>query len=66
MKNKTITSALLGKAQIPNLPFENPDGSPFTIDKDYLGNIRNKKNPTAGPFEKPGKGEVILKVWEKE
>jgi len=65
MKNKIITTELLGKAQIPNLRFENPDGSPLTINNDFFGNIRNEINPTAGPFEKPGKGVIILKVWEK-
>ena len=24
---------------------------------------RDKKNPTAGPFEKPGNGVLKLKVW---
>ncbi len=65
MKNRTVTTELLGKVKIPNLNYENPDGTPFIIDVDYFGNARNKRNPTPGPFEKMGAGEVNLKVWEK-
>jgi alpha-N-arabinofuranosidase len=52
---------LLGKARIPGLGFENPDGTPLTIDTDYFGKQRGT-TPTAGPFEKPGEGSVRLKV----
>jgi len=65
MKNSTVTTELLGKAKIPNLSYENPDGTPIIIDVDYFGNKRNKRNPSAGPFEKPGAGKLKLKVWEK-
>jgi len=61
--NNLVTTKLLGKAAIPGQPFENPDGSPLTIDTDYFGRKRNKANPSAGPFENPGDGEVKLKVW---
>ena len=65
MKNSTVTTELLGKSKIPNLSYENPDGTPIIIDVDYFGNKRNKRNPSAGPFEKPGAGKLKLKVWEK-
>lgn len=65
MKNKTVTSELLGKAIIPDLRFENQDGTTLNIKNDYFGNLRNKKNPTSGPFEKPQTGEITLKVWQK-
>ena len=58
-----VTTALLGKAKIPGLPFENPDGSPLKIDTDHLGKRRNEATPTAGPFENPGAGPLTLKVW---
>ena len=66
MKNKTVNTELLGKAQIPGLPFENPDGTPLTIGQDYFGNPRNKKNPAPGPFEKPGSGKVSIKIWNSQ
>lgn len=65
MKNEMVTTELLGKAKIPNQGYENPDGSAITIDTDYFGNIRNKKSPTVGPFEKPENEKIVLKVWQK-
>jgi len=66
MKNQLLTTELLGKALIPNAGYETPDGLPITIETDYLGIKRDKKNPTAGPFEKPEKGKITLKVWKKK
>jgi alpha-N-arabinofuranosidase len=57
-----VTTELLGKAKIPELPYENPDGSPLKIDTDYFGKQRNEANPTPGPFENPGQGDLTLKV----
>ena len=58
-----ITTALLGKAKIPGLAYENPDGSPLKVDHDYLGQSRSPTRPTPGPFESPSEGELKLKVW---
>ena len=58
-----VTTNLLGKAKIPNLPFEQPDGSPYRIDTDYFGRGRNAANPYPGPFELPKGGTHNLKVW---
>jgi alpha-N-arabinofuranosidase len=58
-----VTTALLGKAKIPGLPYENPDGSPLAIDTDYFGKTRNEAKPTAGPFENPGAGPLSFTVW---
>lgn len=62
-KTRLITTELLGKAKIPKEAFENQDGTPLRIDTDYFGNKRSETNPSAGPFEKPAKGLVKLKVW---
>jgi len=59
---KLVTTELLGKAKISELPYENPDGSPLKIDTDYFGKQRNEANPTPGPFENPGQGDLTLKV----
>jgi alpha-N-arabinofuranosidase len=48
---------------MPGEGFENPDGTPLKIDTDYLGKKRSAANPSAGPFENPGKGLVKIKVW---
>jgi alpha-N-arabinofuranosidase len=58
-----VTTGTLGKARIPGLPYENPDGSPLQIDTDYFGKARDPSSPTAGPFEKPGSGGLNLRVW---
>jgi hypothetical protein len=58
-----VTTKLLGKALIPQLAYENADGSHLAVDTDYFGKPRNQANPMAGPFENPGTGEVSLKAW---
>ncbi|MGO9260680.1 MAG: right-handed parallel beta-helix repeat-containing protein [Bryobacteraceae bacterium] len=58
-----VNTALLGKARIPGLAYENADGSPLIVDADYLGTQRNSLTPTPGPFENPGQGGLKLKVW---
>jgi alpha-N-arabinofuranosidase len=60
-----VTTALLGKAAIPNLPYENPDGSPLKIDTDYFGKQRDESNPFPGPFELRQGGKLWIKVWPR-
>lgn len=50
-KRKLVTSELLGKATIPNLPYELPDGRPICLSSDYFGKQRATENPMPGPFE---------------
>jgi alpha-N-arabinofuranosidase len=59
---KLVTTEWLGKAAIPNLPYENPDGTPLRIDGDYFGKPRNPAGLAAGPFANPGTGTLSLKV----
>jgi alpha-N-arabinofuranosidase len=58
-----VTTELLGKAKLPNLPYEQADGSPYRLDTDYLGNKRDAGNPYPGPFELSKDGRQILRVW---
>jgi alpha-N-arabinofuranosidase len=58
-----VTTQLLGRAAIPNLPYEQRDGKPIRIDVDYFGRSRSESNPTPGPFENPGQGHLKIKVW---
>jgi len=60
---KPVTTALLGKAAIAGLPYEQADGAPLHMDADYFGKSRSQASPTPGPFENPGQGELNLKVW---
>jgi alpha-N-arabinofuranosidase len=61
--HQLVTGSLLGRAIIPDLPYENPDGSPIGIDTGYLGRQRNRSDPAPGPFAHPKTGEVSLKIW---
>ena len=63
LKSRLVTTALLGRAKIPNAAYENPDGTPLKINTDYFGKKRSEANPSAGPFENPGEGKLRLKVW---
>jgi len=60
---RLVDTELLGKAKIPNLGYENADGSRLVIDRDYFGKARKATAPFAGPFEDPGQGRLKLKVW---
>lgn len=61
-ERKTVTTKTLGKATIPDVAFEHPDGTPVSIDTDYFGQSRGA-NPMPGPFETIGDGVLKLKVW---
>jgi alpha-N-arabinofuranosidase len=63
---KLVTTTLLGRAVIPEAPFEQPDGGRIRIDTDYFGHSRNASNPAPGPFEHPGLGDLNLKVWQAD
>ena len=55
----------MGKAQIPDQRFENPDGTKIVVDKDYFGKKRNLENPLCGPFNLNKWGSIRLKVWPR-
>jgi len=63
LKNASVTTQVLGQAKISGQKYENADGSEIVISFDYLGKKRDKIKPTAGPFEKPEKGNNKIKVW---
>lgn len=54
-RTRLVTTELLGKAKVPGLAYENADGSPLKIDRDFLGKKRKQSSPTAGPSEHPTK-----------
>jgi len=60
---KLVTTEVLGKTHISGCFYENPDGSPLKIDRDYFGKPRNAANPAPGPFENPDPASHALKVW---
>jgi len=64
IKSKAVTTKLLGETVISKQAYVNPDNSSIIIDKDFLGNNRNIKNPTVGPFELTGFGMKKIRVWK--
>ncbi len=60
---KLVTNGSLNRAVVPNLPFENTDGSALKIDTDYFGKKRNANNPSPGPFEITESGKQKLRLW---
>jgi alpha-N-arabinofuranosidase len=58
-----VTTERLGKAAIPDAPFEKPDGTPYRLDHDYFGEKRAAENPAPGPFKRQDGEEILLKVW---
>lgn len=57
-----VTTELLGKARVPNLPYENADSSPIRIDRDFLGQPRDAVAPSPGPIETVPVGELNLRL----
>ena len=62
-KYKLVSSRLLGRATIPDMKFEQTDGTEIRIDKDYFGAKRRSANPFPGPFEARQSENRALIVW---
>jgi len=62
-KRSLVTSGLLGEAKIPGLPFEQPDGTTYQLDTDYLGQERHPDRPAPGPLIAPDDENHWHKVW---
>lgn len=46
-----VDSARLGDCRVNGIAYQDYDGSPLRLNKDYLGTIRSGKNVRVGPFE---------------
>lgn len=57
-----VTTQLLGKAITPQVPYEMPDGSPYVISTDFLGQGRNPANPYPGPLEFKAEGSQSFRI----
>ncbi|GAB6165449.1 hypothetical protein JCM19992_14490 [Thermostilla marina] len=63
---QVVTTALLGKARIPDLPFVQPDDSAYRIVSDFFGRPRNESAPFPGPFAIGEAWPEEIKVWPIE
>ena len=59
--SRLVTTASLGKAKVPGLQYENADGSPLKIDRDFFGKKRSRSRPAPGAFEKAYAQPINLK-----
>ena len=59
-KDEMVYTGTLGKAFEPEEPFENPDGTPITFDRDYFGGHRGA-GVIPGPFA--AKEDAGKKLW---
>ncbi|MBQ2501132.1 MAG: hypothetical protein II524_01560, partial [Bacteroidales bacterium] len=62
-QTKLMGTDNLGKTYYSNGYYENPDGTPLVVDKDFFGNARSSK-PVPGPFENIRQGENEFCVWK--
>ena len=60
---QSVTTKSLGRAAIPDVAFEHPDGSAIQINTDYLGRMRKGENPSVGPFAEISKPDLSINVW---
>lgn len=60
---QSVTTKLLGQAQVSGCAYEKPDGSPLRVNTDYFGQKRSAKHPFPGPFEQIPAGRQQIKVW---
>ncbi len=64
MQTTPVYTGMLGKTYYSNSYYENPDGTPLVIDRDFAGALRSLDAPTVGPLEgaRAGKNEFV--VWK--
>lgn len=62
---RAVTAERLGRTRVSRAAFENPDGTPMRIDRDYFDHPRDLSDPGAGPFARVAPGRHEIKVWPK-
>jgi hypothetical protein len=62
--NRLVTTELLGRAMIPDAPYENPDGSELRVTTDMRGEERETGDPFPGPIAAAGGESGEFDVWE--
>jgi hypothetical protein len=61
LTSEIITTELLGKNHHTEMFYEEKDGTPYVLDKDFSGRQRSAR-PTAGPFETSGSDPVKIEL----
>lgn len=63
IKTEIVDTKKLGMVRIVEAPFDDPQGNPIVLDRDYHGNLRGEHS-SAGPFEGLKAGHNCIKIWE--
>ncbi len=58
-----VTSEKLGTVIVSEAMFENPDGTPYIINKDFMGRERKQSQPMVGPLEQMEAGKQEIVIW---
>lgn len=58
-----VSSRMLGSTLVSEAVFENRDGSPYVINKDFFGHVRPPERPGPGPFETLEGGIQEMRIW---
>lgn len=57
-----IRSEMLGRVNTSDALYENADGTPFAINRDYSGQAR-EETTSPGPFDQEANDGTVIKVW---
>ena len=63
VNTQMMDTGKLGTVRIAEALYEDPEGNPVILDRDYKGVLR-KDRPVAGPLEELREGHNRIKVWE--
>ncbi|KAA6314961.1 hypothetical protein EZS27_034507, partial [termite gut metagenome] len=66
IKSTPVNTAMLGATYYSNGFYENPNGAPLSIDKDFLSNNRSLTDPKVGPFEQIRTGAQEIVIWKRK
>jgi hypothetical protein len=61
-RSAPVTSATLGRSRVTGLPFENADGSPLALNRDFHGRLRRPDAVIAGPFADARSAGMAVRV----
>ena len=62
VNTEVIDTEKLGTVRIVEALYEDPEGNPVILDRDYNG-VRRGSHPAAGPLEELKEGHNRIRVW---
>jgi len=65
VESKIINSFDFGEAMVPEVLFDNPDGTPVLFNVDYFNKSRERNSNLAGPFSNLSMKNNTVKLWPK-